>query len=145
MELGLWQYGLWSFQTGDTKLERLLPKNQHTQRKLLNFEFWFNGELSKKGHHSSNKVIPLFENSTTRTAIILVPLLVLLILSVGAAIALGVKLWKVNQHLQSKLNASNQKISAVEKNSENQVHENCSEVGVEEEEILNTIVSQNSN
>ena len=36
----LWQYGLWSFQTGDTKLERFLPKNQHTKRKLLNFEFW---------------------------------------------------------------------------------------------------------
>ena len=45
--LTLWQYGLWSFQTGDTKLERFLPKNQHTQRKLLNFEFWNNGELSK--------------------------------------------------------------------------------------------------
>ena len=59
----------------------------------------------------------------------------------GAAIALGVKLWKVNQNLQSK-NAS-QKLAA-EKNSEN-VHENCSEVGVEEEEILNTIVSLNSN
>ena len=43
----LWQYGLWSFQTGDTKLERVLPKNQHTKRKLLNFEFWINGELSK--------------------------------------------------------------------------------------------------
>ena len=26
----LWQYGLWSFQTGGTKLERFLPKNQHT-------------------------------------------------------------------------------------------------------------------
>ena len=25
----VWQYGLWSFQTGDTKLERFLPKNQH--------------------------------------------------------------------------------------------------------------------
>ena len=24
----LWQYGLWSFQMGDTKLERFLPKNQ---------------------------------------------------------------------------------------------------------------------
>ena len=24
----VWQYGLWSFQTGDTKLERFLPKNQ---------------------------------------------------------------------------------------------------------------------
>ena len=39
----LWQYGMWSFQMGDTKLERLLPKNQHTQRKLLNFENWTNG------------------------------------------------------------------------------------------------------
>ena len=35
----VWQYGLWSFQTGGTKLEWFLPKNQHTQRKLLNFEF----------------------------------------------------------------------------------------------------------
>ena len=45
--LQLWQYGWWSFQTGDTELERFLPKNQHTQRKLLNFEFWINGELSQ--------------------------------------------------------------------------------------------------
>ena len=41
----LWQYGLWSFQTGDTKLERFLHKNQHTQRIFLNFENWSN--LSK--------------------------------------------------------------------------------------------------
>ena len=27
----VWKYGLWSFQTGGTKLERFLPKNQHTQ------------------------------------------------------------------------------------------------------------------
>ena len=27
-----------------TKLERFLPKNQHTQRKLLNFDNWTNGE-----------------------------------------------------------------------------------------------------
>ena len=47
----LWQYGLWSFQAGGTKLERVLPKNQHTQRKLLNFETWVNGEVSKIGHH----------------------------------------------------------------------------------------------
>ena len=47
MDWGIWQYGLWSFQTGDTKLERFLPKNQLTQRKLLNFEFWIDGELSK--------------------------------------------------------------------------------------------------
>ena len=50
----LWQYGLWSFQAGGTKLERFLHKNQHTQRK---FEFWINGELSKIGHHFSNKKI----------------------------------------------------------------------------------------
>ena len=53
----LWQYGLWSFQMWDTKLERFLQKNQHTQMKLLNFEVWINGELSKIGHHFSNKVI----------------------------------------------------------------------------------------
>ena len=42
---GVWQYGLSSFQAGCTKLERFLPKNQHTQRKFLNFENWTNGEL----------------------------------------------------------------------------------------------------
>jgi hypothetical protein len=46
-----------SFQAGGTKLERFLPKNQRTQRKFLNFENWFNGELSKIGLHFSNKVI----------------------------------------------------------------------------------------
>ena len=51
----LWQYGLWSFQTGGTKLERFLLKNQHTQRKLLNFENWVNGEVSKIGHHFSKE------------------------------------------------------------------------------------------
>ena len=40
----LWQYGFGSFQTGYTKLERFLHKKQHTQRKLLNFEKWTNGE-----------------------------------------------------------------------------------------------------
>ena len=49
----LWQYGLWSFQMGGIKLERFLPKNQHTQRKLLNFENWVNGEVSKIEHHFS--------------------------------------------------------------------------------------------
>ena len=28
---------------GVTKLENFKPKNQHTQRKLLNFENWVNG------------------------------------------------------------------------------------------------------
>ena len=40
----LWQYGLWSFQTGRTKLEKNLPKNQHTKTNLLNFENWVNGD-----------------------------------------------------------------------------------------------------
>ena len=31
-------------QSGGIKLERFLPKNQHTQRKSLNFENWNNGE-----------------------------------------------------------------------------------------------------
>ena len=34
------------FSSGSTKLELFLPKNQHTQRKLLNFENWVNGEVS---------------------------------------------------------------------------------------------------
>ena len=42
----LWQYGLWSFLVGGIKLERFLPKNQRTQRKLMNFENWVNGEMS---------------------------------------------------------------------------------------------------
>ena len=39
------------------QLENFLYKYQHTQRKLLNFEFWINAEQSKIGHHFSNKVI----------------------------------------------------------------------------------------
>ena len=45
--LGMAIKGLWSFLSGGTKLERFLPKNQHTQRKLLNFENWVSGEVSK--------------------------------------------------------------------------------------------------
>ena len=45
------------FSNQGTKLERFLPKNQHTQRKLLNFENWVNGEVSKIGHHLESKVI----------------------------------------------------------------------------------------
>ena len=42
---------------GGTKLERFLHKNQHTQRNGRSFEFCINGELSKIGHHFSNKEI----------------------------------------------------------------------------------------
>jgi hypothetical protein len=45
------------FSSGGTKVERFLPNNQNTKRKLLNFENWYSGELSKIGHHFSNKVI----------------------------------------------------------------------------------------
>ena len=48
---GIWQHGLWSFQTGGIRLERFLSKNQHSQRKLLTFENWVNGEVSNNGHH----------------------------------------------------------------------------------------------
>ena len=41
----MWQYGLWGFQAGHTKLERFLPKNQQTKEI---------GELSKIGHYFSN-------------------------------------------------------------------------------------------
>ena len=44
---GLWQYGLWSFQMGGKKLERFLPKNQPTERKLLKFDNCIDGEVSK--------------------------------------------------------------------------------------------------
>ena len=41
-ECMLWQHRFWSFKSRDTKVERFLHKNQHTQRKLLNFENWTN-------------------------------------------------------------------------------------------------------
>ena len=55
--IGLWQYGLWSFQAGVTKLVIFLHKNQHTQKKLLNFKLWIHSVLSKIGHHFSNEKI----------------------------------------------------------------------------------------
>ena len=33
------------FSSEGTKLERFLPKNKHTQRKLLNFELGINSDL----------------------------------------------------------------------------------------------------
>ena len=84
----LWKYGLWSFSSRGYKIRIYFAKNQHTLRKLLNFEFWINSELSKIVHHFSNKVIqklilsksakivlilyPPFENSTTHIAIFLI-------------------------------------------------------------------------
>ena len=42
---------------GATGLERFLPKTQHTQRKLLNFEDWINGGL-RSFQKSEFKKIP---------------------------------------------------------------------------------------
>ena len=33
----LWHYGLWSFQTWDTKLDRFLTKNQHNAKEIIEF------------------------------------------------------------------------------------------------------------
>ena len=41
------------FSNGGTKLERVLPKNEHTPRKLLHFENWVSGKVSKIGRHFS--------------------------------------------------------------------------------------------
>ena len=41
------------FSSEGEKVEIFLPKNQHTQKKLLNFENWVSGEVSKIGHHFS--------------------------------------------------------------------------------------------
>ena len=38
------------FKRGNTKLERFLPKNQHTRRKLLDFENQVKRKVSKIGH-----------------------------------------------------------------------------------------------
>ena len=48
----LWQYGLWSFQTGDTKLERFLPKNQ-----ILNGNYW----ILSFGLTASCQKVPTFD------------------------------------------------------------------------------------
>ena len=48
--IGYGNTGYGDLQTGGTKLERFLPKNQHTQMKLLSFEHWVNGEVSKSAN-----------------------------------------------------------------------------------------------
>ena len=45
MTLSIMAIRVVEFQTGGTKLEIFLPNNQHTQRKLLNFENLGNGEV----------------------------------------------------------------------------------------------------
>ena len=49
--LGMHYYG--NTGCGVFKVKDFLPMNQHTQRNLLNFENWVNGEVSKIEHHFS--------------------------------------------------------------------------------------------
>ena len=49
-------YGWGRFEKGGNKVERFVAKNQHTQRILLNFENWVNGEVSK---------VPKFDQNLT--------------------------------------------------------------------------------
>ena len=57
----VWQYGLWSFQTGDTK-------NQHNQSKLLNLSFGLMASCQKvpkfdfQSQFSMSKIIRIFLN-----------------------------------------------------------------------------------
>ena len=61
-----WRYGFWSCQSGDKEVEIFLSKDQLTQRKLLNFEFWIHGELSNvpkfdfQSQSSMSKIIQVF-------------------------------------------------------------------------------------
>ena len=58
----LWQYGLWSFQTGGTKLERFLPKNQHHHRKLLRIGLVGASEVFKnQSFKNFHPPIPLYD------------------------------------------------------------------------------------
>ena len=43
------------FQAGGTKFKKKMFKNQDTQRKLLNFENWVSGEVSKIERHFSKQ------------------------------------------------------------------------------------------
>ena len=67
------------FSTGGYKIERFLPKNQHIQRKLLDFENWIIGGLRSFQKtdcdvDSLEKTFLIlyhpFENSRTRIAIV---------------------------------------------------------------------------
>ena len=45
------------FSGGGYKVRKIFAKESTYPKEISNFEFWINGELSKIGHHFSNKVI----------------------------------------------------------------------------------------
>ena len=51
----LCQYGLWCFQAGGHKIRKIFEQESTFPKEIIEFEFWINGELSKIGHHFSNK------------------------------------------------------------------------------------------
>ena len=61
----LWQNRLWSFKY--TKFAWFLPKNQHIQRKSLNFEFWINGKLSVSAKIWLSKSISYVKNHSNHS------------------------------------------------------------------------------
>ena len=56
---------------GGTKLKRFLPKNQHTQRKLLNFENWVNEKVSKNAKNVKNYPFFFIEDYQLRRTFLL--------------------------------------------------------------------------
>ena len=50
--------GVVEFSIGGTKLERLLPKNQHTQKKSLNFDNWCKGSFT----NYVDKILAFFDH-----------------------------------------------------------------------------------
>ena len=69
MPCTLWHYVLWSFQTGDTKLEIFLHNNQHTQKKIVVFSSFGLRESCQKvpkfdfqSQFSMSKIIQIFLN-----------------------------------------------------------------------------------
>ena len=56
------------FSLKNTNLERFLHKNQHAERKLLNFENWVNGEVSKVPQFDQNLTFKVnFKNYPIRS------------------------------------------------------------------------------
>ena len=62
----VWQYQLSSFQEEGMKIEKKMPKNQHTQRNFLNFGYCTNGSCQKvpnfdfRSQFSMSKIIRIF-------------------------------------------------------------------------------------
>ena len=61
----LWHYRVWSFKSRDTKLERFLPKNQHTKGNYWILIIGLMGSLRVASKNQSFKIWLLFNSSIT--------------------------------------------------------------------------------